>query len=148
MTGTNHVLTGAVIGLAVANPLVAIPLAFVSHFVCDVLPHFGGDDEFIKSRLFSYVLIGEAIASNAIFLSLLVIRPDNWAIAIICGILAFIPDAIWVRKYLALKRDKPFAYNKIERVLHDIQWYEKPRGAVIELIWLGAGMFILASLML
>src|SRR5690242_2115662 len=40
MTATNHALSGAVIALAVKNPVLAIPLAFVSHFVLDLLPHY------------------------------------------------------------------------------------------------------------
>ena len=33
MRATNHALTGAIIGLTVQNPWVALPAAFLSHFV-------------------------------------------------------------------------------------------------------------------
>jgi hypothetical protein len=32
---------GAIIALAISQPLIALPLAFVSHFVLDALPHYG-----------------------------------------------------------------------------------------------------------
>lgn len=37
---TSHLLTGAAIGSVVPNPLLTIPLAFVSHFAMDALPHW------------------------------------------------------------------------------------------------------------
>jgi hypothetical protein len=38
MTATNQVLTGAVLGMVLANPWVALPAAFLSHFVLDSVP--------------------------------------------------------------------------------------------------------------
>lgn len=37
---TVHVATGAAIASLVPNPLVAVPLAFASHFVLDAIPHW------------------------------------------------------------------------------------------------------------
>ena len=60
MTITNHLLAGSLIGLTVAQPALAIALAFASHFVMDALPHFGyagqkGYSEVLKHRL-TYVV--------------------------------------------------------------------------------------------
>ena len=44
MTGTNHALSGAVIATFLPAP-VAIPVAFMSHFVLDAIPHFSVDKE-------------------------------------------------------------------------------------------------------
>jgi len=38
---TNHVLAGSIIGLTVKEPSLAIIIAFASHFVMDMMPHFG-----------------------------------------------------------------------------------------------------------
>lgn len=40
MLETPHVLIGAVIATAIPNPAVALPLALVSHFVTDYIPHW------------------------------------------------------------------------------------------------------------
>lgn len=40
MTATNHALSGALIA-AFLPPPIAIPAAFLSHFVLDAIPHFG-----------------------------------------------------------------------------------------------------------
>ena len=42
---TNHVLSGAVVGVLSPNTLSALAGGFVSHFVLDVVPHYGVDDE-------------------------------------------------------------------------------------------------------
>lgn len=41
---TNHVLSGALVGLLTPQPLAAAGAGFLSHFVLDVTPHFGVDD--------------------------------------------------------------------------------------------------------
>ncbi|KKR05412.1 MAG: hypothetical protein UT33_C0011G0123 [Candidatus Peregrinibacteria bacterium GW2011_GWC2_39_14] len=40
MLGTVHMLTGAVIGKVVEKPELIIPIAFLSHFVLDAIPHY------------------------------------------------------------------------------------------------------------
>jgi hypothetical protein len=40
MLETPHVFVGAAIAVAVPNPLIAIPLAFASHFVLEMVPHW------------------------------------------------------------------------------------------------------------
>lgn len=40
MLETPHVALGAAIAVAIPNPLVAVPLAFASHFILDITPHW------------------------------------------------------------------------------------------------------------
>jgi hypothetical protein len=37
---TPHALVGAAIAVAIPNPVIALPLAFASHFVLDMVPHW------------------------------------------------------------------------------------------------------------
>jgi hypothetical protein len=39
MMATPHMMAGAAIGKAVGRPWVALPIAFVSHFLLDAVPH-------------------------------------------------------------------------------------------------------------
>ena len=41
MTTANHLVVGAIIGVAIKQPLVALPVAYGSHFVLDALPRYG-----------------------------------------------------------------------------------------------------------
>jgi hypothetical protein len=52
VTAPNHALTGALIGLSVANPVLALPLAFVSHLLQDTVPHYDpAEPDMAKLRL-------------------------------------------------------------------------------------------------
>lgn len=40
MTATAHALIGASLAVKIANPILAIPLAILSHFIADLVPHW------------------------------------------------------------------------------------------------------------
>lgn len=40
MTATSHALIGASIAAVISNPVIAIPLAIISHFGADLIPHW------------------------------------------------------------------------------------------------------------
>ena len=40
MTATAHALIGASLAVKVANPAIGIPLAIISHFIADLVPHW------------------------------------------------------------------------------------------------------------
>ena len=46
-----HALTGGVIAYKIGNPALALPLAFVSHFIVDLLPHWNPHLAKEKKRL-------------------------------------------------------------------------------------------------
>src|SRR5437868_12727087 len=73
MTATSHALVGTVIAAKVGDPLLAIPLALLSHLILDMIPHWDvltTRKEKGKIRTFIDVCI-DGIA--ALFLSLLLI---------------------------------------------------------------------------
>jgi len=68
MTLTNHLLAGAALAKLLPLPL-AIPLAFLSHFVLDALPHFGFvniEDRMKHIRLFHGAVIADIAVAFAL----------------------------------------------------------------------------------
>lgn len=52
MTATAHALIGASIAAKVTNPLLGIPLAIISHFIADMIPHWdAGTNHKKKTKL-------------------------------------------------------------------------------------------------
>lgn len=146
MTAINHALTGSIIGLAVGDPFIALPLAFLSHFVCDALPHFGkdkNDDNWIKSRSFKRMLLVDASLCVLLVLLLFMLKPYNWFIAVLCAFVATSPDLVWFGKFMALNRGSKWKSNAFARFSSAIQWFQRPIGAVVEIAWLAATIFIL-----
>ena len=127
MISTNHVLGGTAIALAVKQPALAVPLAFLSHFVFDATPHWNYGDK-PGTKLWWKIWIADAIGSGLVIGLLALAAPDYaWAI-ILGGISAELPDFFWV---YYLKAGKPQWW--FFRFHSWIQWSETPRGLYFEL---------------
>jgi len=145
VTATNHALTGAVIGLVIGQPLIAVPAAVVSHFACDALPHYGRADseKAIKTNGFRNYLIAEAALCFLIVLVLTLIKPEHWLLAAVCAFLAASPDFLWINKYVTIRSGHSWRPNAFSRFAIGIQWFQKPMGAVFEIAWFTAAIIIL-----
>lgn len=146
MTAVNHALTGTVIGLVVGEPLVAIPAALASHFVCDALPHFGSNlpqAARLKTNNFRNYLVLEAALCFLLVVGLAIFQPQHWLLAAVCAFLATSPDLLWINKYLKVRRGKNWKRNAYERFAGGIQWFERPVGAVVEIAWFAAAIVII-----
>ena len=140
MTATNHILTGALIGGLVKNPVLALPLAFLSHYVLDVLPHFGVRED--AKLIFRNVLIGDVILS-LIALAWLAFsgQPNPWLL-VACGVVGASPDLLWLPYFVAELRGQMKPFGWYSRIAKKIQWGEYPWGIVIEIAW-GISMIVL-----
>ena len=56
MLETPHALVGMVIAAAIPNPLVSLPLALLSHFVVDMLPHWNWEPDTRPLSLLGIIL--------------------------------------------------------------------------------------------
>lgn len=136
MTATNHVLTGAVIALSVQNPVIALPLAVMSHFALDGLPHFDLKINDHSSGRFQMLLYSDMFVASVVLLSIAATRPAFWPLMIACGILAASPDLMWFPNYLrGLKGQKLKTNGAIASLHSKVQWLTGPFGAAIELLW-------------
>jgi hypothetical protein len=147
MTATNHAVTGALIGLAIGQPFIAIPAAFLSHFVCDAIPHYGNEKAQIWSLSFKRYLIADASLCVALVIVLAIQHPIHWLLAAVCAFLATSPDLLWIRKFTyAVRTHRTRKLSKLDRLLGSdgIQWFQRPIGAVVEVAWLIAGLTILS----
>mgnify|MGYP000975348924 CR=1 FL=1 len=136
MTTTNHMLTGAVISMAVGQPYLAIPLAILSHFVLDPLPHFGevgvGKEGYF-SRLKRTVIIVDALIAGVVLAWLLI--HSHW-LAAVCAIAAVSPDFIWIYREAVIRlKGSMKPRNAFSRFHERIQWGERSWGLIIEIVF-------------
>lgn len=143
MTATNHALTGAVIGLLVSEPMVALPAALISHYICDALPHFGFTEKqkakILRSNTFRKYLYVEASICVSLVVLLAVLQPRNWLLAAVCAFVAASPDFLSFNRYRKQRAGKKWSPGLYSRFSHGIQWFERPIGAAVELAWFVAG---------
>ena len=143
MTATNHAFTGAVVVLAVKQPALAVPLAVLSHFVLDAIPHFGiHEDDVIKRNghwLFKSVV---AVDVTLVLIGLVAIpwllhaHVNPWLV-LIGMLLALAPDAVWIYRFFYEVRTKlAMPHGWFARFHQRIQWSEKPWGIFVEIVWL------------
>jgi hypothetical protein len=131
MIGFNHALVGALIGKFLPLP-VAIPLAIISHFCLDALPHYGLPNHTRDaSKFWKILFIADFFATAGLIIPAVV--SHHYAV-LTCGILAVIPDFVWVIRFL---RTRSFNMNDNKSryaTWHAaIQHYERPWGIWIEL---------------
>lgn len=149
MTATNHALTGTAIGLLVGEPLLALPLALVSHYVCDAIPHFGTglpEKTLMKSNAFRNYLFIEAALCFGVVLLLFTVQPQHWLLAAACAFTAAAPDLLSSNRFWSQRRGKPWKPHPYTRFASKIQWFERPIGAVVEAAWFIALAILLTPL--
>jgi hypothetical protein len=138
MTGFNHGVAGAVIAITIKQPLLAVPIAFLSHFVIDMIPHFGLDEKEVFGRRFNIILLADFLFSVSLmaFFWLLFIPPQIWLIWA-CMVAAASPDLMWAYHRLYVerlnKREPKLGY--VARLHHKIQWSQTLRGLYVEAAW-------------
>jgi hypothetical protein len=149
MTATNHALTGAVIALAVKQPVLAIPLAFLSHFAADVIPHF--DIRPTRPKLVAPIAAVDSILalSLAILIVFFLKNDVSWWVIMACMFAAVSPDLVWGWRYFRLLDvnavfTKPWSW--LSRTHYNIQWSETPQGGVVELLWFISMGFLVLKL--
>lgn len=134
MTGLNHAATGITIALLVKRPEFALPVALLSHFVLDMIPHSLVAH---SKKIMTPYLIAEAILCTALTIACMVAFPEYWLLIGFCAVFAFLPDFFWPFFYNGMLRDKPF-FKKFYVFHKKIQWSETYRGWLVEILYFSA----------
>lgn len=134
MTATNHALTGATIATLIKQPFLALPLALISHFVCDAIPHFDINIKFNSKAMYIWLTLD---GMAALFMAglLLTVGVRNPLLLALSGFIAMSPDFAWFIYGLKNKLGKVKSYDPITRFHHKIQWYHKKPGLIVEFLW-------------
>jgi len=147
MTTSNHIFTGAAIALAVNQPVVALPLALLSHFVLDALPHYGIDGAgYIEAAKYKLTYVMESFNIVGIPLLIYLLWGQPWWVWLAAG-LAILPDIVWIYAYFTYERyGKEMVQGPITRMHSKIQWGERHWGILIEVPFLVCMVLLVASL--
>ena len=132
MLETPHTIVAASIAVKTGNPFLALPLALLSHFVLDKVPHWnphlttkGGEVKKINPEGFKIIVIDSSLAlisGSVIALSFL---PDIKKVLLIlaCCFLSALPDLVeapyiflnykkeWLKKWLFFQKKHQFNTN-------------------------------------
>jgi len=135
MTIINHAAVGAGIALLVKQPLLAVPLAFLSHFFLDAFPHFGivGDSTYEKIFKFKRTYVMVLIDFLGVLVLTVLLWGQPWYV-FASALAAVSPDAMWLYRYFGFERfgKKPPKPGPLTRFHQKIQWGERLWGVYLE----------------
>lgn len=150
MTAINHSITGSIIAVSITNPVIGLPLAFASHFILDLLPHFGfhtvakaGSKDYraiVKFDTFItivFFIISTFAGYRAGF--------DIWLVPL-GSFFAWCPDIMWYKHYQNDIKGEDKHWDIIRKTHKKIQRYEVSWGWIIEVVWFFFGVVILSWL--
>ncbi len=146
MTTSNHMLAGTLIALTVKEPVLVIPLAFLSHFVLDALPHHGYDRGGYGAALkhnTTYVM--EVLGLFGLLL-LITSGVFGWNLALLAALLAVLPDVEWPYRYIFFERKGLVPPSTFLTNFHSkIQWCERKWGIFPEILFFSIGFLLLLT---
>ena len=137
MTLSNHLLTGAALAKFLPLPI-AIPVAFVSHFALDALPHFGfktAADRMRHLKVFKAMILLDVL-TVAIIVSWLI--KEGHALWVLVGLVAYSPDLLWIYRFTVEEqfgKVPPTKGNRFIQFHKNIQKYERPWGVAVEIVY-------------
>ena len=146
MTATNHAITGAVIGLALGNPYLAIPLSLVSHYAMDTLPHFGKMWPLKSKKFVNYLLI-EALFCFLIVLTMFIVRPQHCILGMICAFIAAAPDLLSIKFFKKTIEGKKYVPGRYFKFASGIQKKESPENIKYDILWFIALLILFIKLL-
>lgn len=139
MTGFSHTTTGVVIALSIHHPALALPLALLSHFVLDALPHYGNATLDGTDKFFRRFIIADAIAGFGIAIVMMLLIPEKWLAIALCGALATIPDLMWLPNHIRqVKNLESKPHNRLMHWHQSIQFEHPVWGVAAEAMWVTA----------
>lgn len=135
MSIANHGLVGAIIAIAIKQPVLALPLALLSHYVLDALPHFGyGGKGFGEAFRHPQTFVEVCFSGVAFVVMLWLLWPFGW-IGYAGALVAISPDLVWPYRYFLYERygKAPRPNGPLTHFHEKIQWAERPWGILIEI---------------
>jgi hypothetical protein len=162
MTATNHALTGAAIAMLVKRPELAIPAAFLSHFVLDALPHYNPPNmnknfknyqdawnKKLKFKSFRIIFATDMLLFLVVLLAVPLLAPSQVSplTVFFSAVAGAAPDFDGGLRFLlrqsGILRKQAKENDWFSRYHLAVQWMEQPWGIYVELVWL---VFILCAI--
>ncbi len=142
MTATAHALIGASIAARVTNPIIGIPLAILSHFLADLVPHWDAATNRRKKSVFRLRAEATADVLLGFALSFIIFRNavnPNYLFVIV--IAAQLPD--WIEAPFLMYNLNVPPFSWMYQISHKLQSrMQLPWGLVTQIVSVGAIVFL------
>ena len=125
MTSTGHALIGASIASQIPNPFIAIPLAFLSHFLIDKIPHWDAmtnKKNKTQKQIYTETLIDICLGFTLVIVIFWgIFKVSDPILILISAFAAALPDYLEAPYLILHKKIFPFYQNyKLQSWIHDV----------------------------
>lgn len=127
MLGFNHALSGSIIAVITPAPMVPV-VAFVSHYLLDLTPHYGNDPRLESPKAFKKLLAIDGVLCIGSVIFAIWLFPAQWFMIGVGAFFAVLPDLFWV----FLKHRISKSFDKFLDWAGRIQWGERPYGWIFD----------------
>ena len=116
----------------------------LSHFAMDAIPHHDFAIHDHASRAYLRLLVLDAVACFILVALLVYGQPRHWLLAVLCAFLAAAPDFMWVKQFWRARKgvEQP-VMRRLLSFHKRIQWFERPSGVIVEVLWFGCFIWLL-----
>jgi len=124
MVISSHFLAGAAIGKVTGNPILAIVVGFLFHFVMDLVPHWNYGYKHLKKFKTLILVLLDPLLALALFVAIGLARGysfSTWLITFLGGVGCVLPDLIEFIIRIFNLQSLTF-FLKFHRTVH---WFEK-----------------------
>jgi hypothetical protein len=119
-----HLLFGALIGQKIANPFLAVILAFLSHYLLDSIPHIEYAKIDSKIRRRDIILVATDLLTGIL---LIIIFAKHQPVIYICAFFAILPDLIYASSFFRINK-----FIKTHEKIHNgVHFLEKKKISVL-----------------
>ncbi len=152
---TPHTVVGVAIAMAIPNPLIAVPVAFVFHFLGDLVPHWDFYSNTKREErlegwrpmaVMGEMAIGVAVGVYFTLHALWVMHNPALSLNIfLCGIASVLPDVITGPSIYIKGIDSIFDF--VHKLQHKLQFQAPlPWGVISQFAVMGLCLLLIASL--
>jgi hypothetical protein len=132
MLAINHTLTAVALAVSIQNPAVVVPLAFVSHFMLDIIPHYGEDPKRYRGTpVYYYKVVADGLISIAILVIACMHWPNLRGVISLAVFFSVLPDLLWPLALVIKKSGPLWEFFKFHKGIQ----HESPAGITTEIIW-------------
>lgn len=147
MTAVSHAIIGATISIKVPQLIPCIVLSFVTHFICDAIPHWdlGTNWRLRPKKVTGLLAILETLAAILLVFFIFKFRSPNQFVLSAGILFSLLPDWLEAPYYILMpKSPKLFYYlYKVQSLIH--QKLDTPYGIYTQIMVVG--IFLLISLL-
>jgi len=145
MTATNHAITAANMAL-ITKQWWVLPLALLSHFVLDMLPHYGEPTLEARGARFKTVLLVDVVMLTLLTWLVIMTAGQYVWLTLAAMAVAISPDTVWIYRYYREHKEGELPMKNPITYFHArIQWGERSWGWIIEIAWFIAMLAVFAS---